>query len=122
MAVHGLHTGLLEEAGDAIGEAADDVVLPVDRPGEIERRSGNRDAERRGGVCPADRLLELLCNVDQGLGRHAADIETGAARPVLLDDDVVDAELAGSDRADIAARSGTDDEQSAGQFCHETYT
>ena len=113
-----LDARLLEQAGDAVVQAADDVVLPADGAGKVELRRRDRDAQRGGAGGPQPRLLELIRGVDQRLGRDAADIEAGAARPVLLDDDGVESELAGADRADIAARAGADDEERAGDLVH----
>ena len=118
-AMHGLHPGLLEQAGDAVGQPPDDGVLPGDGALEVERGIGERDAERRLAGRHVDDLLELVGGVDQRLGRDAADGEAGAAGLLRLDDHGVDAELAGADGADIAARTGADDEQLAGNFLHQ---
>ena len=62
--------------------------------------------------------VEFLRRVDQRLGRDAADIEAGAAGLRLLDDDGIDAELAGANGADIAAGAGADDEELADDLFH----
>jgi hypothetical protein len=113
-----LTLALRSSAGDAVVEALDDAVLPGHGLLQVELRLGRGQAEGRlagGGV---GRLLELLGDMDHRLGRDAADIQAGAAELGALDDDGVDAELAGADGADIAAGSGADDEQLAGDFCH----
>src|SRR5205823_1585367 len=58
------------------------------------------------------RFLVQLGGVKQRLGRDAADVEAGAAeRLVLLDHHHLHAELRRADRAEIAARAGTDDDE-----------
>ncbi len=54
------------------------------------------DAERVLPAAMRASLVELLGGMDQRLGRNAADIEAGAAGLRRLDDDGVDAELAGA--------------------------
>ena len=114
----GLDAGLLEQPGDAGGEAADDAVLPGDGAGEIERRRAGREAE---GVAAGRRRGEFrvfVGGVDQRLRRDAPDVQAGAARAPGLDDHGVEPELAGADGADVAAGAGADHQQSAGDLLH----
>ena len=84
---------------------------------EVETRFAPRC---RAGSCPRAmcETLEFVGRMDQRLGRDAADIEAGAARLLGLDDHGVDAELAGADGADIAARPGADHQKLAGDLFH----
>ena len=62
---------------------------------------------------PNSRAPDLLVEVrghDPGLGGDAAPVEAGAAQLVLLDHGGPEAELCGADRADVAARTGADDD------------
>src|SRR5690606_33615704 len=102
-ALDGFHLRLFQQARDAEIEPSDDLVLPGDRLPEVDFRLRDRDADRRVAGGHFRRHGELVGGVDQRLGRYAADIEAGAARPVRLHDDGVDAELAGADGTDIAA-------------------
>src|SRR5439155_6267877 len=109
------HLGAGEQRRDAADEAVDDAVLPPDHPGEIEvRRLAERDAER----VAAHRLGnagETVGGVDQCLRWDAAADQTGAAEPALFDQDGVEAELAGADRGDIAARAAADHQHARAQ-------
>ena len=77
--------------------------------GEIERRRRQSiaDAERVAAGC-VDDAGELSGGVDQRLRRDAAADQAGAAEPVAFDQHGVEAELAGADRRDIAARPAAD--------------
>ncbi len=95
----------------------DDRILPRDRAGEIERRRPDR---KPNGGEPA-RLAQAMRGaggMDQGFRGDAADIEARSAEPVGLDEDRVEAELAGADRGDIAARAAADDENLAAKLVH----
>ena len=64
---------------------------------------------------PWPRLLVELGGVQQRLGGDAADVEAGAAvGGALLDHGHLQAELGGTDGADVAAGSGADDDQIVG--------
>ena len=118
LAMDDLDLGLAQQAGDAIVEALDDTVLPGDGLLQVELGLGGGQAEGRLAGGGMGRLLELLGDMDHRLGGDAADVEAGAAQLAALDDDGVDAELAGADGADIAARAGADDEELAGDVGH----
>ena len=55
--------------------------------------------------------FEFAGDVDDRLRGDAAADEAGAAEAVGLDEHGVDAELAGADRGDVAARAAADDEE-----------
>src|SRR5690606_18494802 len=93
-------------------------VLPGDRLAEINAWLRKADAER---VMPLGHLADFkvfLRGVNDRLGWNAANVEAGAARLASLDDDRVDAQLSGTDCADIAARAGADDQKLAGNLSH----
>ena len=103
---------LLEQEGDALDVAVDALVLELHHRGEIELRLADHDAHP-GEACAG--LLEQLGGVQQRLRRDAADVEAGAAEGlVLLDHRHLHAELRRADRADIAAGTGTDDDEVVG--------
>ena len=56
--------------------------------------------------------------VDQRFRGDAADVEARSAEPVGFDENRVEAELAGADRGDIAARAAADDENLAAKLVH----
>ncbi len=87
--------------------------------GEVDaRRLDARCRAMLGPLRHACGLVEFLGGVDQRLGGDAADVEAGAAGLDGLDDDGVDAELAGANGADITAGAGADDEKLADDLFH----
>ena len=87
----------------------------------FERSSAGLPTEMPSGLSPARdpcNLLEFFGRVDQGLGRNAADIEAGSAELLRLDYYGVDTKLACPDRTDIAAWTGTDHQELAGDVFH----
>ncbi len=117
-AMHGLDLRLLQQSGNTAIQPANDTVFPADRSRQVERRRADLDAEWVLAAGHMRDLVELFRRMDERLGRDAADIEAGATRLAGFDDDGVDAELSGADGADIAAGTGADDEQLAGDFFH----
>ena len=111
----------LQQGGDPAGEAADDPVLPFDRPHEIEGRALDAQAERR-------RLRLLGCafvgvgGVNESLRRNTADVEAGPAQStlgaILLDQHDVEAELTGAYGADVAAGPTAHDQYFGGNLGH----
>ena len=111
------HLRLLEQRADAAGEPGDDRILPADRLGEIELRPPDREPDR------VQRLrlpqgVGGVGGVDQRLRGDAADVEASSAKPAGFDQDRVEAELAGADGRDIAARTAADDENLAAKLVH----
>ncbi|MCD6058215.1 MAG: hypothetical protein K0Q89_1745 [Thermomicrobiales bacterium] len=99
-------------------QAADDAVLPGHRPREIEAGFAQGDAEpafARGEAC---NLAKFISRMDQSLGRNAANVEAGSARPPGLYDHGVDAELPCANRTDIAAGSCADHQKLAEDLFH----
>ena len=100
---------LLEQKGDALGQAVDHLVLAAQHLLEVERDGGDLDpviGEMRRG------LDEFFGTLQQRLRRDTADIEAGTAEhAALVDAGDLHAELRRADRRDIAARPGADDDQ-----------
>ncbi len=78
---------------------------PIESPIALSARGS-----RRPCAAPAAWIKRLRGN--------AADVETRSAEPVGFDEDRVEAELAGADRGDIAARAAADDENLAAKLVH----
>ena len=103
---------LLEQEGDAVHVALDVLILVFEQSRELDARLADLDAHLRKAVA---RLLVKLGSVQQRLRGDAADIEAGAAEGgVFLDDRGFQSELRGAYRAEIAAGSGTDDDEIVG--------
>jgi len=115
-----LDAGFLQETGHAPVQASDDTVFPGDGLGEIEHWLCSGNPERAAAFGGARNRFVLAGRVDQGFRGNAADVETGAARLVGFDDDRVDAQLAGADRAGIAAGTRADDKELAGDLVHRS--
>ena len=100
---------LLEQRSHALGEAADDAVLPRHHRAEVELDAAHVDAVRAE---PVACLVKELARVEQRLRRDAADVEARAAeRFVLLDTRDAHAELRGPDGRHVAARPRADDDE-----------
>ena len=98
---------LLEEELDALGEFADDLRLVRHHGGEIEAHL-RLDAEL--GEFLAGRFVVKFARVQQRLGRNAADVEAGAAElAALVHAGSAHAQLSGTDRGVVAARSAAND-------------
>ena len=93
------------ESFQAIVRAKSSFGGPIESPMAFER-AGLAQAMRCAG------------GVDQRLRGNAADVEARSAEPVGFDEDRVEAELAGADRGDIAARAAADDENLAAKLVH----
>ena len=85
--------------------------------GEVERRRRQRNADRVQGV-RLDQGVDGVRRVNDRLRRDAADMQAGAAELTVLDQHRVEAEFAGADRRDIAARPAADDENLAAKLGH----
>src|SRR5260370_41536189 len=89
-----------QEHADAAGEAADNAILPLDRAREVDGRTLDTQAERRGPRLLGCALVGVG-RMDEGLRRNAAAIEAGAAQPAiepaLLHHHDIEAKLAGPD-------------------------
>ena len=100
---------LLEQAGDALGQAVDDLVLARHQRLQIQFDLAHLYAVL-GKMVP--RLFELLRRMQQRLRRNAADIETCAAkRAAFIDAGGFKTKLGSPDCGDIAARTRTDNDQ-----------
>jgi Iap family predicted aminopeptidase len=121
MTVDDLDLVPLQQRADAAGETSDDSVLPFERAGKVEGRPLDAETERRGRRLLA-RMMERIGDMDDRLRRNAADVQAGAAEaafaPALLDQDDVEAQLAGAYGRDVAAGSATDDQHLGGNLCH----
>ena len=100
---------LLEQELDALGQAADDPVLPL-----LHLRHVDRDRGLADGNPPFLRVLDDLQRVrvlEQGLGGNAPPQQAGAAeRLLLLDDGDLQAELRGADGGHVPAGARADDD------------
>lgn len=106
---------LLEQEFDALGQLADAVVLGLVHLGQVQLGL-HLDADLGelavGGV-------PQLRGVQQGLGRHAADVQAGAAQGLAhFDAGDLQAQLTGADRGVVAARAAPDDDDVVGSFGH----
>ena len=97
---------VLEEAGDAAGQALADLLAALVELRPVERDVGGDDPDRLA----VSGLLVDLGGAEQRLRRDAGVVEAAAAGLVLLDDGRLQAELGGADRSVIAARSGADND------------
>ncbi len=98
---------LAEERLDALGHLAGDAARALHDRGEIEADLLHADAVDV-------RLLDLgveLGALEQGLGRDAAPVETGAAGALHLDARDFLAELAGANGARVARGAAADDDE-----------
>src|SRR4029453_12012418 len=81
----------------------DDAGLPLVRGREVELRRTDLDAELGERVL---RLLDRKRRLHPGLGRDAADAQTGTAElGRLIDADALCAQLCGANRGCVAARA-----------------
>src|SRR5262249_10887292 len=110
--------GPFQQTSHTAVQAPNDVVFPGDGLGEVERWLCGGNAERAVAAGCACNLFIFACCVTQRLPRNAAHIETGATGPLGLDDDRIDAELAGTDRAGVAAWARADDKELASKCVH----
>ena len=93
--LEGVDLVLLEQEGDAGGVRLHHAVLVAHHGREVELRRADLDAEALESVAGQ---LEHLGDVQQRLGRDAADVQAGAAEGRhLLDDRHLEAELGGLD-------------------------
>jgi len=103
----------LEQLLDTPGQVRDDLVLALDHLRDIEARALNLDAVACELVL---HMMVMLGRIEQGLGRNAADIQTGAAErrltvlaDIFIDNGHAHAELGAANGPHIAGRAGTDD-------------
>ncbi|MNI17258.1 hypothetical protein D3C73_706230 [compost metagenome] len=109
---------LFQQRGNAGGQAIDDAVFPFDALGDVEGRRRNADAQGRK-LMVLLRLMKLLSDVNQCLGRNAADVQAGAAQGLAFHQDGRNAQLASTDRRHITARAAADDQQRGVQSLHD---
>ena len=88
------------------GQLARDLARALDDLGEIEAEILAGKAEL---VQPVQQVPDLG-GAQQRLGRDAAPVQADAAEILALDDRGLEAELGAADRADIAARPASDDD------------
>ena len=96
----------LDQAGEALEEPLDDLVLVGVDAGHVDAVERGGDAELAGLAC----RVGDLGGVQQGLGRDAAHVEAGAAQVALLDQPDLQAELGRSQGAGVTARTSPEDE------------
>ena len=97
----------LHEAGQALDDAIDDLLLAGLRRDEVDDGRAGLDAEL-GGV--GDVALHRG-GLEERLGRDAAAVEAGAAHLVHLDDGDVEAGRRGVQRCAVSARSTADHDE-----------
>ena len=107
------HLALLGHAGQALGQLADHLVLV-----RAQRIEGDlRLAERDPVVARVGGFVDHRGRVQQRLRRDAADIEADAAElRITLDQYRVETEIGGAERGGVAAGTGADHEQAAGDI------
>ena len=110
VAAHDVDLAPLGHAGETAGQLADDLVLVRAQLVDVDLRRGEADAEGAG----VPRFLHDRGDVQQGLGRNAADVEADAAeRRVAFDDDRLHAEVGRAEGRRVAAGAGAEDEHLA---------
>src|SRR5580765_7836322 len=98
---------LLEERRDALRLPVRDLAAPLDDACVVDTEAVRDDAAPCGGL----HLGEERRVAQDRLRRDAAPVAAHAARPVALDDRRAEPELRGTDRGDVAARTGAEDDQ-----------
>ena len=100
---YGLDLALLREAGEAARQLLDHAVLPTADRGRVEGRRAKAHAVRTHRLGVVDDLGDM----QQRLGRDAADVETDAAeRRARVDQNDVLSEIGGAEGGGIAAGTG----------------
>ena len=100
---------LLEQGLDALGQAGDDLFLAVEHGRQVELDAGDLDAVL-GQRVPGGGVA--LGRFEQGLAGNAANAEAGSTEGRFhFDAGDVQTELSGTDRGDVAARTGADDDE-----------
>ncbi len=97
----------LDEALQALVEAADDTVAVLVDLGHVDALEGGPHAERVALLG----AVGDLGGVEQRLGRDAPAVQAGAAELVLVDEDHGHAELRRAQGAGVAAAAATEDDQ-----------
>jgi hypothetical protein len=118
-ALHPVDLVLLEQELDALGQLTDALGLLGQHLLQVQLR---RDVDADPGEI-LRRQLEQLRGVQQRLGRHAADVQAGAAQGRAAVDPLVhagdlQAQLARPDRGVVAAGSASDDHDVIGGVSH----
>src|SRR3954453_9829594 len=102
-----LDLALLREAREPVREPRDDRLLPRPEPVDVDLRLAERDALALGLLGLGDDPRD----VQQRLGRDAADVEAHAAEAlVALDQDDLQTEVGGAEGGGVAARAGAEDD------------
>ncbi len=96
----------LDQAGEALEEPLDDLVLVGVDAGHVDALEAGVDAELRG---LAGRVGDLR-GVEQGLRRDASHVEAGAPEVALLDQPDLQPQLGRTQRTGVAARACPEDE------------
>jgi hypothetical protein len=87
----------------------DNSALPTHRSAEINGRRGYAHTEC-GRLLLHAGGMKCVGNMDQRLGRNAADVETGSTHSALLDQHSLQAKLARPDRRHVTTRPTANDE------------
>jgi hypothetical protein len=113
---HDLDAARLRELRESTRELPDDAVLVCAELREVELRRAELDA----GVGEPARRGEHLRDVQQRLGRDAADVQADAAeRGMALDQHDRAAEIRGAERRGVAAGSGAEHEDVGAEIRHQ---
>src|SRR3954451_2990602 len=106
LALDDVDPAALDQTGQTLEEAGDDLVLVGIDPGHVDALEGGRHSELVGlpGL-----VRDLRC-VEQRLGRDAADMEAGTAEVALLDQPHRQSQLGCSERARVPAGSCPENE------------
>ena len=106
---------LLEQELDALGVLADDVVLVGQHLVPVDRHLGAHEAHFLKVFMG---FVQRVAGVQQRLRGDATDVQAGAAeRVAAFDNGGLQSQLGAADGADIAPRTGADDDDV--EVCHE---
>ena len=102
----------LGELGDSAHQPRDDGLLALHQDAEVDGDRADLDSVG-GGVVLGEG--QMLGGVQQRLARDAADVEAGAPESgAFFHQADLEAELGRAERADVATRAGTDDDEVVG--------
>ena len=116
-AVDDLNLVLLQQCGNAGGQAINNAVLPLDAFADVEGRRRNVDTQCRMLVVLLG-LMKLLSHMDQRFRGNAANVQASAAQRLTFDQNGLNAQLPGANRRDVAAGAAANDQQRGVQGLH----
>ena len=115
--LHHLDLVFLHQVGDATGQLADDLALPLHHGGEIDLDFAG-DQAVGGKAFP--REMQVLRGSEKSLAGNATHVEAGAAkRLIFLYNGRLEAQLGGADGGDITAGTAANDNKLVIEIGHE---